>query len=174
MTLATELLPLAKQQMNVTFNDDDTLITTHLNWAISFCQNESGWIINGGNMPWTPVPAGTLAKSKYPVPYRPVSTFVVTSGGVDVSAEYELATGDTRISPLYLVHKDGTPFPADASVLLTVGYTNPDTMPPEFQAAILRMTSALYENRGSITSISLDTVPHWFRDLLQGVWVPRA
>ena len=174
MTLATELLPLAKQQMNITFSDDDMLITAHLNWAISFCQNESGWIIQGGDLPWQPVATGVSAKSAYPVPYRPVSGFIVTSGGVDVSTEYEIENGDTRISPIWLVHIDGTPFPADANVLLTVGYDDPDLMPPEFQAAILRMTSALYENRGSITAISLDTVPHWFRDLLQGVWVPRA
>lgn len=174
MALVDELLPLAKQQMNVTFNDDDQLITMHINWAISFCQNESGWIIQAGDMPWQPVPSGTTAKSKYPIPYFPAHSFIATSGGVDVSADYEIESGTSRISQQWFMSRDGSALPADIMVSLTVGFTDPDTMPPEFQAAILRMTSALYENRGSITAISLDTVPHWFRDLLQGVWVPRA
>lgn len=174
MALVEDLLPLAKQQMNVTFNDDDTLIKAHITWAISFCQNESGWIIQPGNMPWAPVVAGTSARNKYPIPYFPAQSFVATSGGVDVSADYEIDRGSSRISQQWFMSKDGSPLPADISVLLTVGYADAATLPPEFQAAIIRMTSALYENRGSITAISLDTVPHWFRDLLQGVWVPRA
>lgn len=174
MTLAADLLPLAKQQMNVTFNDDDPLITTHLNWAIAFCQNESGWIIQPGDLPWQPVPSGTAPGNKYPIPYFPVKSFLASSGGVDVSADYQVERpGNARITPQWLVKLDGSAFPADLAVVLTVGY-DVATLPPEFEAAIIRMTSALYENRGSITAISLDTVPHWFRDLLQGVWVPRA
>lgn len=174
MALVEDLLPLAKQQMNVTFNDDDDLITRHLNWAVAFCQNESGWIIQPGDMPWQPVPSGTSPANKYPIPYFPVQSFIATSGGADVSTEYAIErVGDTRISAQWLVKKDGSAFPADLAVALKVGF-EATTLPPEFEAAILRMTSALYENRGSITAITLETVPHWFRDLLQGVWVPRA
>ena len=167
--LPTALLPLAKQHMRVDFTDDDVLITEYLGQAISLC--EAFWELQvfGAAVAWSP---GSVA-SRYPCPVRPVSDFTVMSAAVDVSAEYALE-GGSLTQPTWLVHSDGSPFPADAAVTLVAGYATPDQMPPNARGAILQVAATRYENRESIVAYSLDQIPFWLSDLLGGLWVPRA
>lgn len=173
MALATDLLPLAKQHMRVTFSDDDALIERYLNWAIDFTQNELGLQIHPLEYPWEPVTV-TPAADRYVLPIQPVRSFVLTSGGIDVSAQYAIEQRGKISAPAWLIRKDGQPFPEDAAVVLSAGFATIGQMPPQMESAIFRIAGMLYEHRESVTTISLDPVPYWFRDLLHGLWVPRA
>ena len=95
------------------------------------------------------------------------------SGAVDVSIEYALESA-SAVDPVWLVHSDGTTFPADAAVSLSVGFADADDLPPAEEGNVLRIAATLYENRESVTPLNLDQVPLWLNDALGGLWIPRA
>lgn len=171
--LPTALLPVAKQHMRVDFTDDNEVITKYLQFAISYFEQVSGWRVFGADVAWSPVSSTSAAASRYQCPVQPVASFKVMSGAVDVSSEYALQAGEP-VAPVFLVHSDGTPFPADAGITLVAGYADPDAIEPNAQAAILRIAATLYENRESVTTLSLEQMPFWLNDLLSGTWIPRA
>jgi hypothetical protein len=170
-TLPTALLPVAKQQCRVSFDTDDDIIKQHIGWAISYCERFWDQKIFGSSVVWLPVIAGNAWAYKCPV--QPVSAFTVMSDGVDVSSEYALKQGDP-VEPVYLVHVDQTPFPADAEITLTAGFTDPSQIDPGMLGGILRTTAKLYEYRESITDLNLNDMPFWLNDMLGGYWIPRA
>ena len=109
-TLPEALLPLAKQHCRVDFPDDDIVITEYLQWAIGYCEQFWHLAVFSASVDWTPAPAGL---ARYQCPVQPVASFTVMSGAVDVSSEYALEQGSLT-QPVWLVKKDGQPFPADA------------------------------------------------------------
>ena len=170
-TLPTALLPLAKQHFRVSFNTDDDIIKQHIAWAISHCEKFWAIQIFGAEVDWTPTITATAWA--YQCPVQPVSGFVVMSDGGDVSSEYALKQGDP-VEPVYLVHSDKTPFPADAEITLTAGFTDPAKIDPAALGGILRVAAKFYEYRESISELNLDDVPFWLNDMLGGLWIPRA
>lgn len=170
-TLPAALLPIAKEHMRVDFTDDDASITRYIQWAISYLEIFWGQRIFSASVDWLP-PIDAYS-SRYQIPVQPVASFIVMSEAVDVSAEYALEMNG-MISPVWLVHSDGTPFPDDAAVSLTAGFTDPDEIEPAALGGILRVGASLYEYRESISSISLDQIPFWMNDVLGGLWIPRA
>jgi hypothetical protein len=168
-TLPAALLPVVKDQLRIDFDDDNAIITRHIQWAIGYCQDFTGLQIFEADVAWTP----GSACSRYQCPAQPVSAFTVTSDAVDVSADYALDSG-ALTSPVWLVRSDGTPFAADAAVTLTAGYADADLIPPNLYGNLLRVSATLYENRESISAISLDQVPFWLNDMIGGLWLPRC
>jgi hypothetical protein len=169
-TLPAALLPLARQHCRVDFPDDDIVITEYVAWAIAQCQAVWDFQVFGATVTWAPVVNGL---ARYQCPKWPVSSFTVMSGAIDVSTEYALES-TVLTAPVWLVHGDGTPFHADAAVTLNAGFVVPDQMPPNAKGAILQVAAARYENRESISAITLEQIPFWFGDLIGGLWVPRA
>lgn len=167
-TLPAALLPLAKQHLRVEGTDEDLLITDQIAQAIAYLQTVWGFQVFGADGVWLPA---DISSSRLQCPAQPVSAFVVTSAAVDVSSEYALQTVGTAT---WLVHSDGTPFPLDAEVALTIGYADVEAMHPQVKANILRKTAELYEHRESITTESLAQMPSWLNDMMAGLWVPRA
>jgi uncharacterized phiE125 gp8 family phage protein len=168
-TLPAALLPVVKEHLRLDFDDDDATLTRYIQWAIAYCQEHTGLQIFEADVAWTPGDAA----SRYQCPAQPVSAFGVISATVDVSADYALQSG-ALTAPVWLVHSDGTPFAADAEVTLVAGYADADLIPPALYGNILRIAATLYENRESISAISLDQVPSWMNDMITGLWVPRA
>ena len=169
--LPAALLDLAKQHMRVDFPDDDVVIKEYLQWSIGYCEQFWALQIFAAEVDWIPAPAGGC--SRYQCPVQPVSAFVVTSDGADVSSGYALQQG-ALTQPVWLVKNDGANFPADAAVNLTAGYTDAAAMPPAARANILRVAGTLYEHRESVSTLTLDQMPFWLTDMLAGLWVPRA
>jgi uncharacterized phiE125 gp8 family phage protein len=169
-TLPEALLPVVKQHCRVDFDDDDAILTRYIQWAISYCQGFTGLQIFEAEVVWTPALDGA---ARYPCPVQPVSAFGVMAETVDVSADYALQSG-ALTAPVWLVHSDGTAFATDAEVTLTTGYADADQIPPALYGNILRIAATMYENRESISAISLDQVPSWMNDMITGLWVPRA
>jgi hypothetical protein len=169
--LPEELLPLVKSHCRVTFTDDDTLITTHTMIAISYCEKFWELQLFGGEVSWSP--ALSIGASRYRCPVQPVSDFSITSGGVDVKADYRLE-GGALTEPVWLARIDGTAFHADAVIGLTVGYAAIAEVDPAALGGILRVSATLYENRESVAAYPLEQVPSWLGDMMGGLWVPRA
>jgi uncharacterized phiE125 gp8 family phage protein len=168
-TLPAALLPEVKQHCRVTVDDDDAILTRYIQWAIGYWQEQTGLQIFEADVVWTP---GSVF-ARYQCPAWPVSAFVVTLATVDVSADYALQSG-TLTEPVWLLHSDGTPFPADTEVTLVAGYADADLIPPALYGNILNKTADIYEHRGSITTESIDRIPSWANDAMTGLWVPRA
>lgn len=169
--LPAALLPTAKKHCRADdFTDDDAILTAYLSFTISYFEKAFGSQIFGAAVAWTPEPAGL---ARYQCPVQPVSGFTVMSGGIDVSSEYALEKRDP-VMPVWLVHADGTPFPADASVTLTAGYADASTIEPSVLGDIMRITAKLYEYRESVSELSLGDVPVWMNDWITGHWIPRA
>jgi hypothetical protein len=169
--LPLALLPLVKLHCRVDFPDDDEIIKTHTAIAIDYCANFWSFQIFGAEGAWSP--DLSTGASRYQCPVKPVSDFTISSGGVDVKAEYQLESGAIT-EPVWLVKKDGTAFPADALITLTAGYAEATGMPPAMLGGILRTAALVYEHRESVTAYSLDSVPYWLNDMLGGLWTPRA
>lgn len=170
MSLADDLLDTAKQHMRVTFTDDDDIIKRYIGAAVMNVESELGWSIEETTVDWTPVLIGNA--SRYPAPVLPVSSFVATVDSIDVSSQYRLEQ-HSRVTPVWLVRIDGSAFPAGISVKLTAGFTA-DKLPADVAMIILHITATYYEYRESVTAFGLDPMPHWLRELLDGLWVPRA
>lgn len=168
--LPAALLDLAKKHSRVDFPDDDEVMTEYLQWAIAYCERFWGVRIFAADVAWSPVISATA--SRYQCPLQPVASFSVLSNAVDVSAEYHLETGDP-VEPVWLVHTDGTAFPADAEISLVAGVEDPADLDPGQRGAILRVAASLYENRETVSSLSLNYVPSWMNDLIGGYWIPR-
>ena len=170
MSIPDDLLPIAKQHMRVDFDDDDEIIKRYLAYAIASIENELGWTIEQADVVWSPVLIADV--SRYPTPVQPVSDFVATVGPDDVSAAFELQS-TSKVSPVWLVHTDGTAFPEGIAITLTAGFTA-DTLPPDIEAIVLQVAATYYEYRESVTALNLDPMPYWLRTLLDGLWIPRA
>jgi hypothetical protein len=168
-TLPAALLPLFKDQLRVTFDEDDGLITRHLRWSIDYRQRSLGQQLFSGTVSWMP---GDSA-SRYQCPVQPVSGFTVVVDSVTVTSEYVLEQA-SAVEPVWLVHSDGTNFPADAAVSLAVGFSDADDLPPAEEGNVLRVAAMLYEHRESVTSLDLEQMPLWLNDALGGLWIPRA
>src|SRR5262245_55046797 len=168
-TLPAALLPLMKQHLRVVIDDEDELITEYLRIVIDYHQHALGQQIFNGTVSWMP---GDSA-ARYQCPAQPVSGFAVMSGAETVTSEYALEQA-SAVEPVWLVHSDGTNFPANAAVSLNVGFADADDLPPAEEGNILRVAATLYENRESISAISLDAMPMIMNDFLGGLWIPRA
>ena len=168
-TMPAAMLPVVKQHCRVTVDDDDAMITRYIQWAIGYCQEHTGLQIFEADVVWTP---GSVC-ARYQCPAQPVSAFAVTLATVDVSADYALLSG-TLTEPVWLMHNDGTPFPAETEVTLVAGYADADLIPPALYGNILRIAATMYEHRESITTETVGQVPFWLNDMLGGLWVPRA
>lgn len=171
--LPAALLPIAKEQLRIDFTDDDASITRMIGWAIGYFENFTSLTIFSGSVAWSP-PLDT-GLSMYQCPVRPVVSFTVSSvaGGGDVSSQYKLVA-NSLIEPVYLQRSDGSAFHGDAAITLTVGFTDPAKLAPSVMATIMRITAAQYENRESISAITVDQIPFWLNDLMIGHWVPVA
>jgi hypothetical protein len=168
-TLPTALLPLMKQHLRVVIDDEDELITEYLRIVIDYHQHVLGQQIFNGTVSWMP---GDSA-ARYQCPVQPVSAFTVVVDSVTVTSEYTLEQA-SAVEPVWLVHSDGTNFPADAAVSLNVGFADADDLPPAEKGNILRDGATLYEHRESVTSLDLERMPLWLNDALGGLWIPRA
>ena len=173
-TLPTALLPIAKEQLNVDFVDDDPKITRFIAWAIGYLEVDSGLKVFKEQLDWWPTVPSSWAYACMQCPVQPVSSFIAMSGVTNVSADYELRVSIDPLLPVYLCRKDGTPFQADLQINLTVGIEDPADLPPIMEAYIIRVAATLYENRELITSLNLDSVPEWLNNRLTGLWVARA
>jgi uncharacterized phiE125 gp8 family phage protein len=169
--LPANLLPLAKQHLRITFDDDDETLTHYLRHAIRQFENFSGWQISMAEVEWLPETAGQACVSS---PIQPVSGFTVDDAGVDVSADYELRTGLDMTAPVFLCRKDDAAFPAGIKVGLVAGYVDADDLDPAAESAVLRIAATLYEHRESVTTLSVEQMPFWMNDILCGIWVPRV
>lgn len=169
-TLPAALLPMAKKHCRVDFTDDDEYIQGCLARSIALLEQKWGLRVFAAETDWQPEVTGA---AELPCPVWPVSDFEVMSGPTDISADFNLRYSSLT-APWWLVHSDGTPFPADCDVALTAGYADPDTMPPNMLDAILRLAATLYEYRETVAASSLDTMPGWLDDMIVGLWVPRA
>jgi hypothetical protein len=168
--LPDEMLPFAKQHMRVTFTDDDATISRYLRWAIGQAEQVLGISLNPATVTWTPDLADLSA---YPFPLQPVASFSVTADSIDMTADF-IKNDTGLVTPPLLIHVDGTPFPDDTTVAFVAGVTTSDEMTPNIEASIYRIAATLYENRESITTLTLETMPLWLNDMLVGTWVPRA
>jgi uncharacterized phiE125 gp8 family phage protein len=170
-TLPAALLPLTKDHLRVTFDDDDTVITEYLAQAIGLCEQIWDLAVFGTEVDWQP--DLSTGASRYQCPLQPVSAFTVMAAAVDVSSEYALEMASLT-EPVWLVHSDGTDFATDAEITLTAGYADIASMPPPMRAGILRVAATLYEHRESVSVIGPEQMPFWMNDLIGGLWVPRA
>lgn len=174
--IATAMLPTFKQHARIDFDDDDLLITKHLIWSCSIVEAVVGFRVAGATVTWLPETTdafGSMASS-YPFPVLPVGTWTVADkDGVDITNQFQLVQSAIT-DPAFLQTKDGSAFPVGVVVTYLTGFTDGAGMPPNLESAIYRVAAHIYENRESITSISLETVPLWLNDLLVGLWVPRA
>jgi hypothetical protein len=169
ITLPTALLPLAKTHMRVDFTDDDADITDKLAQAIGYAQYFWELQVFGATVAFTP-DGGACC---YQCPVRPVSAFTAADAVGDVTAEYQLRS-TSLTAPVFLERVDAAAFPAGVTFSLATGYSDPADMHPAMRGNILRVAATLYENRESISAISLDQVPFWLNDMMGGLWVPRA
>lgn len=163
-TLPTELLPMAKTHMRVSYNDDDAYIQLCLQRAIDLFERHSGQFAFETVVLWTPY----RSAQRLIVPCIPVQSFVASdSAGLDVTNEY-------RIRGDFFERVDGAPVPAGLMITLTAGYAAMADLPPSVIDISFRVAAFYYENREAITSYSLEQTPQWMNDLLLGNWVPRA
>lgn len=173
--LPDAMLAIAKQHMRVDFPDDDEIIKRYLASAIAHVELVAGWRIFGTAVAWFPTLSATAYS--YQTPVQPCSAFTVMltdpPPDTDISADFVLVA-DSPILPTWLMHKDKSPFPSPIAMTLTAGYADPDALPPNVSDVILRIASALYENRESVTQPSLAQMPFWMNDLIVGIWIPRA
>ncbi len=170
--LPAEMLPFAKQHMRVDFTDDDATITRYLRWAIGQAEQVIDCRVNPVDVAWTPPLESGL--SRYQFPLQPVLSFVVKAAdGTDISAGFEIV-GGSFTDPVWLSHSDGTPFPADCTITFKAGVATSDDLMPNIEASVYRIAATLYENRESISTLSLEAMPGWLNDLLVGTWLPRA
>jgi len=167
--LPIAMLDLARFHMRVAFLDDDETILRYLRWAISYVELFTELRIFPVEVVWTP----DVVASRAQCPMQPVSTFTAAVDALDVSNQYRLERSSLT-APVWLVRIDGTDIEAGLVATLAVGYADANKIPPALEGNILRTTATLYENRESISAISLDQVPTWLNDNLTGLWVPRA
>jgi uncharacterized phiE125 gp8 family phage protein len=170
--LSSDLLPLVKQHLRVSFPDDDAIITSCIRRAISLVERKSGWRIFPAEINWSPVETANSSLPSYQCPVQPVSAFTLHSGAVDLSAEYELRSAAVT-DPVWLANKAGQPFPADALSKLTVGYATAPSMVPEIEDGVLRIAGTLYEYRETVGVGGLDFIPGFMDDMISGLWIPR-
>ena len=171
-TLPTELLPMAKTHMRVSYNDDDAYIQLCLQRAIDLFERHAGWFVFGNTTAW--VPAVTATTTRVQMPIQPVSSFTVALDTVDVSADYRMVRGSSATMPWFLQRNDGGIIPAGLEVVLTGGYADMASLPPSVIDISFRVAAFYYENRESVTSYGLEQTPQWMNDLLLGNWIPRA
>ena len=173
--LPAALLPIAKEHLRVLFNDEDASITRMIGYAIGYFENFCDVSVFGGSAVWSPVLTTGASAYEIPTQLRPVSSFTVTSvlGGGTVSSLYELRSS-SPVAPIWLARKDGTAFHTDAVITLAIGYAGAAAIPPSVLGTIMRVTATLYENRESISAVSLEQMPFWLNDLMGAHWVPRA
>jgi uncharacterized phiE125 gp8 family phage protein len=169
--LAAAMLPAAKEQLRIDFTDDDGQITRFLRQSIRLVENFTGLVIGTANASWQPEASGEACLA---TPLQPVSSFTASDDSGDVTASYELSSGIDLTAPVYFCSKSGDPIAAGLTVALVAGYATAATMDPALEAAVLRTTGKLYENRESTSAIALDMVPFWMNDILGGLWIPRA
>lgn len=177
--LPTALLPLAKQQMRVDFDDEDEFITNCVARAIDYFQLYSGLKVFAADARWSPaVPDdSTLAVTSLVVPVFPVSDFqVADDAAADVSAQYQILWGTSLILPPAFSRIDGAAIPAGLDVKLILGVgDDPTKLPPAVVDRILRIAATLYDQRETtMVGVSIAQVPMWVNDLLIGAWVPRC
>lgn len=168
--LPQALLETARQHLRVTFYDDDDQILKCLKWAISYIENFTDLRVFSTAVEWLPEHTDS---SKIQCPVQPVSAFVATLASVTVSDQYHLERTSTA-GAVWFVRNDGTAIADNLKIALTAGYATAAKLPPALEGNILRVTGTLYENRESITTVSLDQIPFWLNDMLSGLWVPRA
>lgn len=169
---ATAMLPGMKEHLRVDFDDDDETIKRYTRWATAYLENELGFRIATAHVVWSPIVV--VGVSRYQCPVQPVTDFTAADSSGDVSGQYVLEPGLNPILPSWLVKIDGGDFPAGIVIDLTTGSDDPTTLPPNVEAGIYRVAGTLYEHRESITALSLEGMPFWLRDLLDGAWIPRA
>lgn len=170
VTLPTDLLLVAKQQMRVEFDRDDEFIKLCLARAIDQVERFTGARIFKTEMDWWPELTGMWA---YETPAQPVTEFEVMLGAEDISDNFHLRLG-SPVDPVFLIHSDETAFPVDCEIVLVLGFASGDTVPPMYLDPILRIAAHLYEHRESIDATNLMAIPQWANDLLSGTWIPRC
>jgi uncharacterized phiE125 gp8 family phage protein len=177
-TLAAALLPAAKAHLRVDFDDDDQSIESYLAWAMGMVEAATEQAIGAATVDWAPQATSdginTTMLASYPFPMQPVAAFTVKDSlGVDVTTQYQKLMTSLTLPPL-LQRIDGAVFPVGTAVAFKAGTTDPGKLQPNIEAAIFRVMAMLYENRESISSISVEEMPLWMNDLLAGTWLPRA
>jgi gp6-like head-tail connector protein len=178
LTLPTALLPLAKQQMRVDFDDEDEFITNCVARAIDYFQLYAGFTVFGTEAHWEPsVPDDGSTVTSIVVPVFPVSDFDVTDDtATDVSTEYQIRNATSLTLPPTFSRIDGAAIPAGLAVRLILGVgTDLTKLPPAVTDRILRVAAMLYDQRETIViGVSVSQIPMWVNDLLIGAWVPRC
>jgi hypothetical protein len=184
-TLPAALLPLAKQQMRVTFTDDDSLITFKLQHAIDLFERLTGYAVYRASWTWAPgtdewikpetAPADLTGSSWAPVPVMRTTAFAVKdSSNVDVSASFAvsgLGSVDS-IAPQYAYPKV-TGATAAPIFTLTAGFVDQATIAPSIVDIIIRIAAWLYEYREVQNVPGIDNVPY-ANSLITTWWAPRC
>jgi uncharacterized phiE125 gp8 family phage protein len=145
----------AKAHLRVTHTDEDALIGSLRDAAVSHVERASGVALSSGNWRWT---MRSFA-ARVDLPVRPV-TALGTVSYLDASGA-EQTYADARLV-------DGSVLPAadsswpyaygSATVEFTTGLTSPDDA-PELIAAVKLTLTDLYENRSGATERPIHTNP---------------
>ena len=169
--LPVSLLSLAKLQLRVDHDYDDTLIRSCMTRAIGRLEATNGITINPTRAVWTPATA-EFNSTGATLPARPASIIFTAAAGTppaDVTASYSIALKWDDIYGVPIQMLVGA-FAAGLAVTLSLGYTD-ETLPPEVLDRILLHTAHLYEHREIILDSAAYTLPA--QELDATWWMPR-
>ncbi|THK37618.1 hypothetical protein EHS39_13340 [Ensifer sp. MPMI2T] len=174
-TIPTALLPAFKTHCRVEFTRDDQYLTQALVRAFDVFERLTEFHVFAVAYDWQPDwPAGGTEKIE--IPMQPVEDFVVTDGeGTDVSSDYEIVgvVGSDQMARQWLQPVSGASWPSSGSVMLALGYSVADDLPPGITDIGFRVGAFLYENR-EMAAITAVDVMAYANSFISGYWVPRA
>lgn len=171
--LANELLPEAKAWLRVNHCDDDAQITMLIAAAMGTFERTRGVTLFPTTYVWTVDASfvGGFLNITPEQPITPISSWVASASGSDVSSAYSLrASGQHGVTFYSLVGE------AQSGLGLTIvsGFASPDVMPATIKVLIFTLTSTYYEYREKFTPGNLERHPDWDNAEMAGFWVPRV
>lgn len=184
-TLAADLLAVAKSNSRVEHDRDDALIETMIAQAIDDIQRLANVYLFDTEAEWTGAELSRLRSfcvataSAYPnamrvsLPFNNVASVEVTDAdGVDQSAAFEIEQGEPGgNSQSYLIGPTLNVGPWPGLVFsFRYGVAAADEIAPSVKAAVIRRTSAYYENREATLALSLNEAPGEFLS----IWRPTV
>jgi hypothetical protein len=173
------LLEVAKQHMRVEFSRDDSYIANATVRAADFFERTTGMLVIPSTWTWVPETILPFPGDLYgwPLPFQPQPSklAVKDAQGTDVSTRYSIRGGP--LSPdeygqRYVLALDGAPA-TPITMTVTMGWSDPQDMPPGILNFILEAAAWFYENREAGPMPGADGVPY-LNQLLTAYWVPRV
>lgn len=184
-TLAAELLDVAKANSRVEHTRDDDLISSMIAQAIDDIQRLANVYLFDTEAEWTGAELARRCRYSpdtgfaYPVgmrvalPFNNVQSVEATDAeGTDVSASFSIEQGEPGgNSQAYLIGPNvyAGPWPG-LLFLFRYGVESETELAPSVKAAILRRTSAYYENREANLTLALNEAPGEFLS----IWRPAT